>query len=147
MNDPLRSVLADTGAQVHTIDVGATVLDAVLRMNEHGVGALLVTSGGKVAGVFTERDVLRRVVGRGLDPKTVPVREVMTREVVAVPPSVTVGEAMAIVTARRFRHLPVMEGGRLLGVVSAGDLTRWATLGQRNEIQQLTQYITGQYPA
>ncbi len=147
MYDPLRSVLADKGSEVHTVDHETTVLEAVGHMNEHGVGALLVTSGGRVVGVFTERDVLRRVVGRGLDPKTLPVREVMTREVVAVAPTVTVGEAMAIVTARRFRHLPVMEGGRLVGIVSAGDLTRWASRGQRSEIQQLIEYITGQYPA
>lgn len=147
MNDQLRVLLADKGSKVHVVEPTATVLDAVRRMNDQSIGALLVTRGDKPVGIFSERDVLRRVVARSLDPATTPVGEVMTREVIVVAPTVTVGEAMAIVTAKRVRHLPVLDHGKLLGMVSSGDLTRWASRGRENEIQQLVEYITGKYPA
>ncbi len=146
MNDQLRTLIADKGNRVHSIEPTATVIEAVRRMNDSGIGALLVTRAGNPVGIFTERDVLRRVIARGLDPLTTPLGEVMTREIVVVGPSVTVGEAMAIVTAKRIRHLPVVENGKLLGLVSSGDLTRWVSRGRENQIQQLVEFITGKYP-
>lgn len=146
MNDQLRTLLADKGNRLHSIEPTVMVIEAVRRMNDAGIGALLITRGGAPVGIFTERDVLRRVIARGLDPLTTPLGEVMTREIVVVGPAVTVGEAMAIVTARRIRHLPVVENGKLLGLVSSGDLTRWVSRGRENEIQQLIEFITGKYP-
>jgi len=146
MNDQLRMLLADKGSRVHSIEPTVMVIEAVRRMNDAGIGALLITRGGAPVGIFTERDVLRRVIARGLDPITTPLGEVMTREIVVVGPSVTVGEAMAIVTAKRIRHLPVVENGKLLGMVSSGDLTRWVSRGRESEIQQLVEFITGKYP-
>jgi CBS domain-containing protein len=147
MNDQLRTLIADKGNRVHSIEPTATVLEAVRRMNDQGIGALLVTRGGAPVGIFTERDILRRVIARGLDPSTTPLGEVMTREMFVVSPTVTVGEAMAIITAKRIRHLPVVENGKLVGLVSSGDLTRWVSRGRENEIQQLVEFITGKYPA
>jgi CBS domain-containing protein len=146
MNETLRTLLADKGNRLHSVEPTAMVIDAVRRMNDAGIGALLVTRGGAPVGIFTERDILRRVIARGLDPTTTPLGEVMTREIVVVGPTVTVGEAMAIITAKRIRHLPVMENGKLLGLVSSGDLTRWVSRGHESEIQQLVEFITGKYP-
>lgn len=140
----LRSVLAEKGSAVYATAPSATVRDAVREMNAKGVGALLVLEPvGRVVGIFTERDVLRRVVDEGRDPATTPVRAVMTREVVMVEPSLTVGEAMAIMTRLRVRHLPVVEDGTLYGMVSIGDLTRWLVSDQQEEIDRLVDYITG----
>jgi CBS domain-containing protein len=147
VNDLLRSVLADKGHEVFTVPVGATALAAVEAMNVHRVGAVLIESDGETVGIFTERDVLTRVVARRRDPASTPVSEVMTREVAAVGPTVSVRDAMAIMTERRCRHLPVVDGGRLIGLISAGDLARWANRDREVEIRQLIEFITGAYPA
>lgn len=144
----LRSVLAEKGSAVYATAPSATVGEAVREMNAKGVGALLVLEPvGRVVGIFTERDVLRRVVDERRDPATTPVRAVMSREVVMVEPSLTVGEAMAIMTRLRVRHLPVVEDGTLYGMVSIGDLTRWLVNDQQEEIDRLVDYITGHRPA
>ena len=147
MDAKLSILLQDKGSEVQTVKPDDSVLDAVRRMNEVGIGSLLVMNGDELVGIFTERDVLRRVVDSGLDPAATRVAKVMTRDLVTVGPAMTVGEAMAVVTQRRCRHLPVCEEGRLLGVVSSGDLTRWATRHQATHIQDLVNYITGKYPA
>jgi len=121
---PLREILKGS-AEVYTVTGDATVADCVRRMTARKVGALVVVDGRAVRGIFTERDALVRVLAAGLDPVRVPVSEVMTRDPTLVPPETTVGAAMELVTRRRFRHLPVVEDGRLLAVVSSGDLTRW----------------------
>jgi CBS domain-containing protein len=142
----LGVLLQHKGAQVHDVAPSATVLDAVRRMNQERVGALLVRDGGEVVGIFTERDVLVRVIDPGRDPGTTLVGQVMTRELVTVGPGTTVEEAMGVVTEKRCRHLPVMDGGALLGLVSIGDLTRWVTRHQAWHIEDLVRYITGAYP-
>jgi len=147
MKSNLSAVLQNKGHEVLTIAPEKTVLEAVRTMNEHGVGSLLVMNGDEVVGIFTERDVLRRVVDAELDPRTTKVAKVMTRELVTVRQRMTVTEAMAVVTEKRCRHLPVIEDGRLLGMVSIGDLTRWVSREQAFHIQDLVNYITGQYPA
>jgi CBS domain-containing protein len=139
----VRDVIADKGSNVFTTTPVATVRAAVRTMNDHGVGALLVEVGGRPAGIFTERDVLRRVVDAGLDPETTRVGEVMTRELVTVAPLARVEEAMATMTERRFRHLPVLDEGRLVGMVSIGDLTRRVALRLEVEIQMMADYIQG----
>lgn len=141
------AILADKGRQVFTVSPHVSVRQAVREMNEQGVGALLVLERDHPVGIFTERDVLRRVVDVGLDPGSTPVERVMTRELVIVEPTTPVEQAMAVMTKKRCRHLPVVEGGRVVGMVSIGDLTRWVSLNQQVEIQHLVDYITGRHPA
>jgi len=143
----LSAVLAEKGRQVYTVAPSVTVRQAVRQMNDAGVGALLVAEGTRPVGMFTERDVLRRVVDAGRDSNTTRVADAMTTELVMVEPSTTVEEAMAIMTASRFRHLPVMEADRIAGLVSIGDLLRWVSISQEMHIQKLTDYITGRHPA
>jgi len=147
LRDSLTAVLNQKGDKVYNVTPESSVLEAVQKMNQEHVGALLVCSEGKLVGIFTERDVLCRVVDRGCDPSATRVAEVMTRELVVVKPSTSVEEAMAVVTEKRCRHLPVMEEGELRGLVSIGDLTRWVTRNQQVHIQDLVNYITGKYPA
>jgi CBS domain-containing protein len=143
----ISAVLADKGRHVYTASPRATVQQAVREMNEKGIGALLVVEHDDPLGIFTERDVLRRVVDAGLDPRTTILDTVMTRELIVVEPTTTVQQAMAMMTRQRCRHLPVVEGGQVVAMVSIGDLTRWVSLNQEVEIQHLVDYITGRYPA
>ncbi len=147
MKTTLESILKEKGPVVHSTDPGTTVLEAVRAMNDRGIGSLLVMDGGGVVGIFTERDVLRRVVDAGRDPETTKVAEVMSGEMVVIHPEATVEETMAVMTEKRVRHLPVMQGDTLLGMVSIGDLTRWASRLQQHHIRNLVDYITGRYPA
>jgi CBS domain-containing protein len=140
----LRDILADKGTGVFVISPDASVREAVRLMNAHGVGTLVVLAGGEVAGIFSERDVLRRVVDGGRDPETTTVRDVMTDEVIAVDMELSVTDAMALMTRERVRHLPVLDSaGKLGGLVSIGDLTRRVSMSQANEIGLMTNYITG----
>jgi CBS domain-containing protein len=115
-------------------------------MNCEHVGALLVCIDGRMVGIFTERDVLCRVLDAGRDPGTTRVADVMTSEVVTVGPETGVKDAMAVITERRTRHLPIVDGGDLKGLVSIGDLTRWVSRSQEGHIQHLMNFITGKYP-
>jgi CBS domain-containing protein len=146
MQDTLDAVLANKGSTVFSVAPGATVLEAVRKMNAEHVGALLVCVSNELVGIFTERDVLTRVVDSGRNPTSTQVVEVMTSEVETVRSSTGVHDAMALISARRFRHLPVIDDGKLLGVVSSGDLTRWVSRNQEGHIQDLVNYITGKYP-
>ena len=139
----VSSVLAEKGRHVYTVGKAATVAEAVREMNEKGVGALLVMDGHKPAGIFTERDVLRRIVDADRDPALIRVAEVMTRQLVTIGPESRIDEAMAIMTERRFRHLPVLDAGEVVGMVSSGDLMRWVTMNQEDSIRQMTEYING----
>jgi CBS domain-containing protein len=147
MNTALEKVLEQKGRQVIVTSPAQSVLDAARIMREKKVGALVVLEEGKPVGIFTERDVLNRVVAGNGDPAKTKVSEVMTSDVVVVCPSTTVEQAMVIVTEKRVRHLPVMEGDELLGVVSSGDLTHWIAKRQKYAIENLIRYITGEYPA
>jgi CBS domain-containing protein len=147
MRTTLRDILVEKGPDVRSVSPDATVLEAVHVMNEHRIGAVLVMAGEAPVGIFTERDVLMRVVAKGLDPATTPVTMAMTEDVISVAPGVNVEEAMAVVTLTRCRHIPVMEGTELLGMVSSGDLTREVSRGQDFEIRQLINYVTSKYPA
>ncbi len=146
MHNRLRSILEEKGADVHAVSLETNVLDAVRRMNQHRVGAVLVIEDGQPVGIFTERDVLRRVVGPGKDPSATLIKDVMTPDVVCVRPETTVQEAMAVVTERRCRHLPILDGNRLTGLVSSGDLTRWMVKDQHVQIRDLVDYICAKYP-
>ena len=139
----VSSVLAEKGRQVYTVAKGISVAEAVREMNEKGIGALLVTEGRKPVGIFTERDVLRRVVDADKDPAFVHVSQVMTRNLLTISPDTRIEEAMTIMTERRLRHLPVIADAEVVGMVSSGDLMRWITINQEQYIQQMTDYITG----
>lgn len=139
----VRDLLAEKGRQVYTVRKGATVCEAVREMNRKGVGALLVMADERPVGIFTERDVLRRVVDVDRDPELTKVVEVMTPDPVTVPASTRVEEAMAEMTSRRFRHLPVVEAGEVVGLVSIGDIMRWVMMHMEDDLQHMTEYITG----
>ncbi len=140
----VSSVLAEKGRQVYTISRTATVSEAVREMNEKGIGSLLVVDGRHPVGIFTERDVLRRIVDADRDPALTRVGEVMTRDLAAIGPDCHVDDAMRIMTEKRLRHLPVMDGEQVLGMISIGDLLRWVTINQEDHIRAMTEYINGQ---
>lgn len=143
----VAEILAYKGRDVHTIDQAATVHAAVEKMVEKNIGALVVTGDGDTVGIFTERDFLRRVALRQLDPRATRVREVMTGRLICADPGRSVADCMAIMTQERIRHLPVIEDGRLAGMVSIGDLVNHVSDERHVEIRYLTDYITGKYPA
>jgi len=146
MNTSISVLLERKGASVFSVPLNVTAAEAVQEMNRHKVGAVLIMDGGRLAGIFTERDVLSRVVAAGLDPKTTPMERVMTREPITVASTTTIEEVMALFTNKRFRHLPVVDGGRLVGLISIGDILRWMIDMHRHEAEQLKQYISGGYP-
>lgn len=130
------------GHQVETIDANATVADAVAKMNSRRIGSIVVTRGDVLAGILTERDVLTRIVASGLDPRNIEVCEVMTTELVTVELDTPIAVAIRLVTDKRCRHLPVVDSGRVLGIVSGGDLTAWLLRDQERTIYDLHDYIT-----
>lgn len=147
MYSTLSEVLAEKGGIVYQIQADATVQEAAKSMKSNNIGAVLVMNGDTPVGVFTERDLLIRVVAEGLNPNALSVSEAMTRNFFTVRPSLSVHDAMTIVTEMRCRHLPVFENGILLGMVSSGDLTKWVANDNQIEIQHLINYITGKYPS
>ncbi len=128
---------------VHTIAPAASVLDAVKLMAQHRIGALLVMEGEAVVGIITERDYARKVVLMGRSSKETPVRDIMTSSVMYVSPEQTNEECMALMTENRLRHLPVMDKGKLIGLISIGDLVKDIISEQQFMIQQLEHYIRG----
>ena len=143
----VADVLREKGSAVQSVDASATVFDAIRRMVGSNVGSLLVTDSGSICGIVTERDYLRRVALEGRTSKTTPVRDIMSSPVLGVHPDADVEDAMALMTGRRVRHLPVFERGSLLGIVSIGDLVKHVSRERQFEIQKLTEYIAGKYPA
>jgi len=139
----VQSVLAKKGGQVVTIGVADTALVAATLMNERGIGGLVVLDGGRVAGMFTERDILRRVVAMRRDPATTPVREVMTSPVAYCRRETTLDECRAVMTEKRIRHLPVVDEKGVCGIVTIGDLMAHDVTDQQATIQYLNEYIFG----
>jgi len=143
MNTSISSLLESKGRTVCTVPSHVTVADAVAEMNRQKIGSIVVMNDTAIAGIFTERDVLTRVVAGSLDPKTTPVTTVMSSNVLTIEPSTTVQQVMDIFAERRCRHLPVVEGGRLRGLISIGDVSRWVANAHRAEAESLRQYISG----
>jgi len=136
----IRQILARK-PDVYSIAPEATVLDALKRLEEKNVGALLVLKGDRLVGIFSERDYARRMVLHGRSSKDTAVHEVMTSEVFTIPPEASAGECMVHMTDRRIRHLPVLEGERVVGVISIGDVVRAVIDDLRFTIRQLEGYI------
>jgi CBS domain-containing protein len=140
----VADILARKGSQVFTIGKEATVLQAALLMNDHKVGALVVVDDSQVIGMFTERDVLRRVVGEQRDPTKTMVADVMTTEVICCTCQTTLEEARSAMKNRRIRHLPLVDDDhRLLGLVSIGDLNAFDASSQEQTIYLLQEYLYG----
>jgi CBS domain-containing protein len=137
----LSEILGDKGREVLKIEAGASVFEAVQQMVEANVGSLLVTDGGDIVGIVTERDYLRRVTLEGRTDKETPVREIMSSPLIVVTPETSIDECMAVMTDRRIRHVPVVDGGEVVGVISIGDLVKFKSKLQSFEIQYLTDYI------
>jgi CBS domain-containing protein len=129
---------------VQTISPAASVLDAIKRMAERNIGALVVMEDEKMLGIVTERDHARKVILEGRSSKDTPVREIMTAPAVCVRPDQTNEECMELMTGKRVRHLPVVDDGKLIGLVSIGDLVKDIISEQKQTIEQLERYIMGQ---
>jgi CBS domain-containing protein len=146
MDVHVSDILRHKGNDVVSIESSATVLDAIKRMVEHNVGSILVRDGQKLAGIFTERDYLRRVTLEGREAAETKVTDVMTDKLVFVEPGSSVRDCMAIMSQKKIRHLPVMAGNELAGVLSIGDCVRAMSDDAQADVQYLTDFITGRYP-
>jgi CBS domain-containing protein len=140
--EQVSDILKDKQGALLTISSEASVFDMVAQMVEANVGSLLVTVGGRIEGIVTERDYLRRVTLEGRTDKDTPVSEIMTSPLIVVTPQTPVEECMAIMTDRRIRHMPVVEDGEVVALVSIGDLVKFQSQQQDFKIQYLTDYIT-----
>ena len=138
----VSEILGDKGHDVVRIDAEASVLEAVRQMIEANIGSLLVTKDGETAGIVTERDYLRRVAHEGPADAEVTVAEIMSSPLIVVTPETSIDECMALMTDRRIRHVPVVEGNDVVGMVSIGDLVKFKSKKQSFEIQYLTEYIS-----
>ena len=139
----VRQLLESKPAEIIAISPDAPVIDAIRLMAERRVGALVVMEGARLAGMLSERDYARKIVLQGRSSKDTPVRDIMTAEVITVRPEDSSDHCMQVVTDKRIRHLPVMQGGDVVGVLSIGDLVRAVIEEQKQELDQLQRYIAG----
>ncbi len=146
MAERIRSILSNKGRAIWTVAPESTVYDALTMLANKDVGALPVVSEGKLVGIFSERDYARKVVLMGRSSREMIVAEIMTAHVITVTPDHTIEDCMRLVTEHRVRHLPVLESGRLAGIISIGDLVNSIISAQAATIEHLSNYISGSYP-
>ena len=142
----VSAVLHHKGSKIWSVPPEATVFEAIKLMADKNIGALLVMSGGKLVGVFSERDYTRKVALQGKSSKETRVREILSSEVISVGLNHSIEECMKLMTEHRVRHLPVVKGEKVVGLVSIGDLVNWIISTQNATIDQMAQYISGGYP-
>jgi CBS domain-containing protein len=142
-NSSISEILKQKGASVWSISPDATVFEAIQLLADKNIGAVLVTENDKLVGIISERDYTRKVVLKGKSSKTTAVREILSSRVIHVSPSQTVEDCMRLMTDHHIRHLPVLDGDRVVGIVSIGDLVNWIISAQHTAISQLQTYITG----
>ncbi|MBV8532228.1 MAG: CBS domain-containing protein [Verrucomicrobia bacterium] len=140
----LAIILARKGSAVWSISPDATVFEAIRLMADKNVGALPVVDNSRLIGIISERDYTRKVILKGLSSKDTPVRDIMTREVLTASPSDSIADCMRVMTEKRVRHLPVLEGTKMIGIVSIGDVMKWVISAQAEAIER---YVTGDYLA
>jgi CBS domain-containing protein len=141
------SILRRKGSEIWSVRPEQTVYEAIEMMADKGVGALLVMSDGKLAGIISERDYARKVILQGRSSRTTVIQEIMTSRVISVSPRDAVDECMELMTRNRIRHLPIMENERVIGIVSIGDLVKWVVSEQEETIEHLHNYISAKYPS
>jgi CBS domain-containing protein len=146
LHDSVECVLRHKGSKVHAIAPDATVYEALEKLAEHDIGALVVMQGSELVGILSERDYARKVFIVGRSSRETLVREIMSSPAITVGPKATVDQCMYRMTTERCRHLPVVDGQTVVGVVSIGDLVNWIISAQDFTIHQLEGYITGKYP-
>lgn len=139
----VRQILEQKGAATHAVSPDVSVLDALSVMARHDIGSVLVTQNDRLAGIFTERDYARKLVLKGLNSKEATVGEVMTPNVCTITPSQTLDAVMNIMTENRFRHLPVVDHGKIVGIVTIGDVVKAVIDQQEKTINHLSSYIAG----
>jgi len=142
----ISSLLTQKASQVWLTTPDSTVFEAIALMADKNIGALPVMKGAQLVGVISERDYTRKVILQGRSSKQTSVREIMSPRLITVSPNNTVNECMAMMTENRVRHLPVLEGDKLVGLISIGDMVRWTLSAQAATIEHLERYVTGQYP-
>ena len=142
----VEALLSGKGRDVYGVSPDSTVFDAIEQLADRNIGALLVMEGGRLIGVFSERDYTRKVALAGRNSRETRVREIITGRIVSVEPSTPVPECMRLMIANRVRHLPVLDGDQVVGVVSIGDLVNFIMNAQAATIEQLHSYISGGYP-
>ena len=146
MNQKISAILNSKGRKVWSIHPHACVYEALEEMSDREIGALLVISEGELVGLLSERDYARKVILMGRSSKDTPVSEIMTAPVLTVGVNDTVDDCMRLMTSHRIRHLPVMDSGRIIGVISLGDLVNWVIREQAETIDHLHTYIASSYP-
>ena len=140
-------LLSEKSASIFCVTEETSIEQAVSEMNRQRIGSVVVKKGNSVCGIFTERDILTRVVAAGRDPKATQVRDVMTESFQFISPDTSVEDAMQMMTNKRVRHLPVLDDGQLRGMISIGDVTRWLLKVNEMEAENLRRYVFAEYPA
>lgn len=147
LDEPVKSLLRQKPRAVWSISPEASVYEAIEQMSDKHIGALIVLSAGRLAGIVSERDYARNVILKGKQSRETKVREIMSTPVLYVTPEQTIDECMRLMTSRRVRHLPVLEAETVVGMLSMGDLVNWIITAQEQTIRHLHSYIAGSYPA